>query len=78
MTKQGTSMVPMLCGGSVGEYLDERNDGASIGEVTIPALAFVDDIVNMETESVRFHMARIILRKGKSTSERKEVRHHVW
>ena len=51
-------MGPMLCGCSGGEYLDERNDGgASIGDITIPALAFVDDIVNMETEISKVHMA---------------------
>ena len=51
ITKQGTVLGPTLCGCSLGECLDvlEGEGGASIGAVTIPALAFVDDMNTMNT-----------------------------
>ena len=43
---------PTLCGCSLGECLDllEGEGGASIGAVTIPALAFVDDMNTINTK----------------------------
>ena len=59
ITKQGTVLGPTLCGGSLGECLDllDEGNGASIGNVSIPALAFVDDMNCMETKVNKIHRA---------------------
>ena len=54
--KQGSVIGPTLCGASLGECLDlHEGGGASIGIVSIPALAFVDDINSMETSVRNVH-----------------------
>ena len=56
ITKQGTVMGPPLCSSSLGECLDEHDGGgATIGNVSIPALAFDDDMNSLETKIRRVH-----------------------
>ena len=57
ITKQGTVLGPTLCGCSLGECLDllEGKGGATIGNVSIPALAFVDDMNTLNTKVSDVH-----------------------
>ncbi len=55
VTKQGTVLGPALCSASLGEVLDELEGGASIGDMNIPALLFVDDLNSTQTDIRRVH-----------------------
>ena len=48
--KQGTVLIPPMCSASVAECCEEHeNGGASIGSLHIKSLAFMDDLLNLNT-----------------------------
>ena len=58
ITKQGTVTGPSLCCSSLGEVLDlHRGGGVPVGSVSVPTLAFVDDINNLQTKISEVHSA---------------------
>ena len=48
--KQGTVLIPPMCSASVAECCDEqKRGGATIGSLTLRSLAFMDDLIGMNT-----------------------------
>jgi hypothetical protein len=48
--KQGTVLIPPMCSASIAECCDEhRTGGASIGSLVIRSLAFMDDLMDLNT-----------------------------
>ena len=53
LVKQGTVIGPLLCSASIAEFCEECGPGgAGIGKTTIRTLAFVDDIININSDVV--------------------------
>ena len=56
--KQGTVLIPPLCSASVAECCDEhKTGGASIGSLVIRSLAFMDDLMDLNTTVRDSHSA---------------------
>ena len=53
LVKQGTVIGPLLCSATIAEFCEEHGaSGAVIGDTTIRSLAFVEDIININSNNI--------------------------
>ena len=68
IVKQGSVLGPTLCSSSTAELADESRYGVNTGKINVPCAIFVDDILNLNTNStntIRSHDDTLFFSKKK-------------